>query len=79
MDVFWLDGAVADIQEIVAYIEADNPAAAQHVAAPCTMRRSDLALTPGSGVVAEGGALASSSCLLFPSSSRTGYAPIGLR
>jgi toxin ParE1/3/4 len=33
MDVFWLDGAVADIQEIVAYIEADNPAAAQHVAA----------------------------------------------
>lgn len=28
MDVFWLEAAVADVEEIVAHIEADNPAAA---------------------------------------------------
>lgn len=30
MDVFWLEAAIADIEEIIAYIEADNPAAARH-------------------------------------------------
>ena len=32
MDVFWLEAAIADVEEIVAYIEADNPPAARHVA-----------------------------------------------
>jgi toxin ParE1/3/4 len=32
MDVFWLEAAIADIKEIVAYIEVDNPAAARRVA-----------------------------------------------
>jgi addiction module RelE/StbE family toxin len=32
MDVFWLEAAIADIEEIVAYIAADNPVAARQVA-----------------------------------------------
>jgi toxin ParE1/3/4 len=32
MNVFWLESAIADVEEIVAYIEANNPAAARQVA-----------------------------------------------
>jgi toxin ParE1/3/4 len=33
MHVFWLDAAIADVEESVAYIEANNPVAARDVAA----------------------------------------------
>ena len=79
MDVFWLETAIADIQEIVAYIEADNPAAARHVASGLYDAAADLAPTRGSDVGAEAGVRVSSSYPLSPSSSPTESALVGWR
>jgi plasmid stabilization system protein ParE len=49
MEVFWLEGAVADISEIVGYIARANPAAASRVAAALHHAAARLGTHPRAG------------------------------
>jgi toxin ParE1/3/4 len=49
MDLHWLDGALADLDEIEAYIARDNPAAAQTVLDRIHKRVSELRDQPRIG------------------------------
>jgi hypothetical protein len=79
MDVFWLDAAIADIEESVAYIEANDPGARDRLLQPCTRRPLGSARTRESDVAAGLEVLVSSSFPLFPLSSLTGSALIASR
>jgi addiction module RelE/StbE family toxin len=49
MEVFWLEGALADLSEIVEYIAERNPAAATNVAAALHRAAARLGIHPRAG------------------------------